>query len=97
MENPKLEPDGFDNRLVAVNGVLPGLPSLADSGGSNSRYCRNLFSSWPEMRDKTTLFRFWKISISGKNGAGYWLYLSSTRSVCDAFLNLVVFFYFTLL
>lgn len=52
MENPKLEPDGFDNRLVIVNGVLPVLPSLEDSGGSNSKYCRNLFSSLPETRIK---------------------------------------------
>jgi len=48
MENPKLDPEGFDNRLVIVNGVLPLLPSLLDdSGGSNSRYCKNLFSSLP--------------------------------------------------
>jgi len=48
MENPKLDPEGFDNRLVIVKGVLPLLPSLLDdSGGSNSRYCRNLFSSLP--------------------------------------------------
>lgn len=48
MEKPKLEPDGLDNRLVTVNGVLPVLPSLDDSGGSNSRYCKNLFSSVPK-------------------------------------------------
>lgn len=47
MENPKLEPEVFDNRLVTVNGVLPHLPSLDDNGGSNSRYCKNLFSSLP--------------------------------------------------
>lgn len=38
IENPKLEPEGLDNRLVTVNGVLPLFPSLDDSGGSSSRY-----------------------------------------------------------
>lgn len=59
IENPKLEPDGFDKRFVTVNGVLPVLPSLEDSGGSNSRYCRNLFSSLPE--NKTGI-----ISVNGR-------------------------------
>lgn len=54
MENPKLDPEGFDNRLVIVKGVLPVLPSLLDDrGGSNSRYCKNLFSSLPGKYAKT--------------------------------------------